>query len=133
MRRLAPLVLASCVGAGALGAGIDSAHEIARAAALGEANLTLICTTAIGQQCDDASCELDAESRIRAILAQCEHAYNLYDVLANDMDALLAALEAAKAAEATGQDYDEAELMRLMLKAGASRRAFEAAIRKIGA
>jgi hypothetical protein len=111
--------MAGCLGSGAFDMALETAHDVARRAVQTEEIITATCEQAILHDVPGA-------------LVRCDAAWDAYDRAAKAVDALLAALEAAKAAEALGQDPDEAGLLRASLAAGKAMRELDAAMRAIG-
>ncbi len=114
----------------------DAARETAIAvleAALVEAELTSVCEEAARQQREDSKTSEEAKTREAAVWARCDYAWGLYDNLKASQDELISALESARAAQVAGQEYDEGQLVVLMLRVQADLIAFQRAAAAIGA
>lgn len=122
-RMLLALLLSSCThalaGTDTIGAAIDEAVHAATVAARDEGVLTAVCREGLRVAKSDAEAAL--------IAGRCDAAYALYDELARDLDAVIAAIEEAKLTN------DMEPLIPLVLRLEASRRAFEKAVRELGA
>lgn len=92
------LALAGCQAA--LDGAIKTASYYAAAGVAAERELSRVCLEAVDQHVDDGAGPADVESRVRAVLAQCDHAWALHDVYAAELDVLIALLEAGKASDA---------------------------------
>lgn len=115
----AAMLLTACMGSGAFDMALETAHDVAQRAVATEDAISAICTEAVAHNLPHA-------------LERCDVAWDAYDRAVVAMDALLAALDAARAAQALGQDPDEAALLRASLAAGKAMRELDAAFRALG-
>lgn len=79
-----------------------------------------------------AVCTEAVQANLPHALERCDVAWRAYDRVVQAQDALLAALEAFQAAQALGEDPDEAGLLRASLAAGKAMRELDAAYRSLG-
>lgn len=132
MKRLAPFVLVAALACGsAIGAAKRTVNATAAAGTVAAQAIGAADLEAQQRAVEAATSEEEARAEVAAIRARFGPVWAAYQRYRAVWIAAAAAVRAAEAADAVGQQYDEAAIVRLLAELGAAQAALNEALAKL--